>query len=318
MSEPAGTKGYFIAAGGGVPHHGLLANDAVNQWDTLQKYLSAQWKAGDQVHLSAVNGCLEKLSASLLQVNRIRDFHQQFLDTARANVGKGADHAALRGATACADFESLLLQGRAALDRLTWFVSREFKQSCSSFRKLESLLQNFEKKGGVAQAVIQVVRESTPWIGPLLGEIESGDSFRDFVAHKGAATEKMNSCFGITFLDSQRALLFDCELGPFPVFRTSVEAVQHLSFTVLNTLAACTGHATLPLHAYGCQWRPQTVVFSDFVIHEPDNAPLGENYVRVVRQMNPDGFVVTSRNVKPEVFALALALGAGSAAQAAK
>lgn len=239
-------------------------------------------------------------------MSRIRGFHQELINTAHLNLGKGTSYAALRGDIACADFESLLLQGRAALDRLTWFVSKEFSQYCNSFRSLSRLLQNFEKKSNMAQVLLKVVCESMPWIGGLLAKIEAGDSFRDFVAHKGAAAEKMSNCFGITFIDSQRALLLDCELGPFPLFRTSVEAVQYLSFTVLNMLAACIEQATLPLPDYRSQWIDQTVVFSDFVIIEPQTAPLTENHLTVVRHMHPDGFVLTTRNVKPEIFDLSV------------
>jgi len=296
----------YVAVGGAVDHYDLLGGNAVHQWRRIQEYLSAEWKTGNQVRLSAISGCLEKLSTSLLQVSRIRSFHQELLNTARVNLGKGASYAALRGDLACADFESLLLQGRAALDRLTWFVSKEFTQSCSSFRRLDSLLRNFEKNSDLAQTLIAVMAESMPWMGGLLAKIESGDSFRDFVAHKGAAAERMSNCFGITFIDNQRALLFDCELDPFPLFRTSVEAVQYLSFTVLNMLAACIGQQTLPLPDYKSQWRARTVVFSDFVIQRPAHAPLTEYHLTVVRHMHPDGFVVTTQNIKSEIFGLAV------------
>jgi hypothetical protein len=109
----------IIAVGGTVDHYDLLGTTPVEQWSRIQKYLSAEWKTGDQTRLSAMSGCLEKLSTSLLQVNRIRGFHQELINTALQNLGKNVAYAALRGDIACADFESLLLQGRAALDRLT-------------------------------------------------------------------------------------------------------------------------------------------------------------------------------------------------------
>jgi hypothetical protein len=196
----------FIAAGGTVDHYNLLGKAAVDHWGRIQKYLSAHWKSGDQRRLSAISGCLEKLSTSLLQVCRIKSFHQELVSTARLNLSKGACYAALRGDVACADFESLLLQGRAALDRLTWFTAKEFGQSCNSFRKLANLLENFDKKTELARTVLNVVREAMPWTSGLLAKIEGGDSFRDFVAHKGATTEKMSNCFGITFIANQRVV----------------------------------------------------------------------------------------------------------------
>lgn len=292
----------FIAVGGTVDHYNLLGKGPVDQWTRIQKYLSADWKTGDQRRLSAISGCLEKLSTSLLQVCRIKSFHQELVNTARLNLGKGAGYAALRGDVACADFESLLLQGRAALDRLTWFSAKEFKQSCNSFRKLGSLLENFAEKTELAGILLNVVRETMPWMNGLFARIEGGDSFRDFVAHKGATTEKMSNCFGITFVGNQRVVLLDCELDPFPLFRTSVEAVQYLSFTVLNLLSATIGQATLPLDDYKCLWQPLTVVFSDFVIKEAENSPLTKNQLMVVKQMHPDGFEVMTRNVSAELF----------------
>lgn len=292
----------YIAVGGTVNDCDLLDTKPVEQWSCIQKYLSAEWKTGDQTRLYAMSGCLEKLSTSLLQVHRIRGFHIEFINTAVENRGKGVAYAALRGDIPCADFESLLLQGRAALDRLTWLVAREFKQSCNSFRKLSGVLENFQTKSELARSLLNIVREVSPWTTGLLAKIEGGDSFRDFVAHKGATTEKMTNCFGITYLDKERAILLDCELERFPLFRTSFEAVQYLSFTVLNALAASVGQALLPLAAYECKWRPQTAVFSEFVISEPENSPLKGSHLTVVQHMHPDGFVVSTRNVKPELF----------------
>jgi hypothetical protein len=298
----------IIAVGGTVDHYDLLGTTPVEQWSRIQKALSAEWKTGDQTRLSAMSGCLEKLSTSLLQVHRIRGFHQELINTALQNLGKNVAYFALRGDIACADFESLLLQGRAALDRLTWLVSREFKQSCHSFRKLSGILENFQNKSERARNLLNVVREVSPWITGLFAKIETGDSFRDFVAHKGATTEKMTNCFGINYLDKERALLLDCELERFPLFRTSFESVQYLSFTVLNTLAIFIGQPPLPLTAFECKWRPQTAVLSEFVISEPENSPLKENHLTVVMHMHPDGLVTATRNVKPDLFSHAVHL----------
>ncbi len=298
----------FIAVGGAVSHYDLLGPKPVEQWDRIQKYLSSEWKSGDQGRLLAMSGCLDKLSTSLLQVHRIKDFHQELLNTASMNLGKGP-YAFLRGEIACADFESLLLQGRAALDRLTWFVTWNFKgQNCDSFRRLGNVLENFQHKSHLAKNLLGLVRQVSPWTTRLLSSIERDDSLRDFVAHKGATTEKMTSCFGITFLDNQRAILFDCELDPFPLFKTSFEAVQYLSFTVLNTLAASIGHELLPLAEYECKWRPKTAVFSEFVVSEPENSPLTQNHLTVIKHTHPDGFVIHTRNVKPDLFSHAVRL----------
>ena len=303
-----GTEITFIAAGGTVDHYSLLGKEAVDQWYCIQKYLSAKWSTGNQGRLLAIGGCLEKLSTSLLQVCRIRSFHEELLNTARLKLNKEVSYAALRGDVPCADFESLLLQGRAALDRLTWFAAKEFGQSCNSFRKLPGLLENIREKKELAGILLKIVKEATPWTTGLLAKIEGGDSFRDFVAHKGATTEKMSSCFGINFVANQRVLLFDCELDRFPLFSTSFEAVQYLSFTVLNTLSATIEGAVLPLDAYTCQWRPLTVVLSDFVVQESENGILTKDFITFVKHMHPDGFVSMTRNVRADLFDHAIRL----------
>jgi len=297
----------YIAIGGSVTHYGLLEKGPVDQWDKIQKHLSEHWNGGDQYRLSAISGCLEKLSTSLLQVHRINDFHnREVLSNARNNIGKGQAYAALRGDVACADFESLLLQARAALDRVTWFVSKEFKQPCDSFRKLGNILKNFEEKSELARILQAVLKRVYPWGSGLLATMEGGESFRDFVAHKGATTEKMTNCFGLNFIDNQNVLLFDCELNGFPLFKTSVELVQYLSFAVLNTLAACINHKVLEFDDYKCNWEPKTIVFSEFAIHEPENSPLTEHSLTVVRHMHPTGFLLSTHNVNPKLFSHAV------------
>jgi hypothetical protein len=303
------TQLHYLAIGGAPPHFDLLTDSVVQKWKDLENFVSSHWTEGtdkDRERLRRVSACLEKLGTTLLQADRLRRHHSDLLNAAQQFSGGGAGHAAFKGATACSDFESLLLQGRAALDRLTWFIAGEFGQTCSSFRKLRNILVNFEKKDAAARQIIEIIDVSATWIDGLLATIETDQSLRDFVAHKGAIIERVSNCFGITFLAQNRALVLDCELMPFPVFRTTTEAVQHLSHLILNSLAVATSNQPLEFETYACQWRNQTVVFSEFVLDEPGKSPLTEHALTVVRRMTPVGFESSTRNVDPKIYEYAI------------
>ena len=66
----------YLAIGGGIPHFALLRDAATQQWEAIQKALLTEWKssAESDVRRSVLNlsGCLEKLSASLMQAHRHR------------------------------------------------------------------------------------------------------------------------------------------------------------------------------------------------------------------------------------------------------
>ncbi len=136
----------YLAIGGEVPHHGVLPQRAVEQYRSIQQYLTKEWRTSNESRqrwLWSINGCLDKLSTTLMQVARMRDHHDQLISHARElQKAPPEAHIALAAQEACGDFESLLLQGRAALDRLTWFLAEEFNQRCTRFSKLKKVLSN--------------------------------------------------------------------------------------------------------------------------------------------------------------------------------
>src|SRR5574341_455471 len=135
MSKPIvpGQRVEYVAVGGEVDHYGSLSPSAVEQFEAVNRHLARQWDGADSTRkafLSAAGGCLTKLSATLLQVHRMQLHHNQLLEVGRANRVSLEQQSnatlALQGKEACADFEGLLLQGRAALDRLTFFLNHQF------------------------------------------------------------------------------------------------------------------------------------------------------------------------------------------------
>src|SRR5262249_10331442 len=153
------------------------------------------------------------------------------------------------------------------------------------------------------------------WIESVFATIEEGPkSLRDLVGHLRALTEGMSVCFGGVRVNEKQYLCFDCETkwpgqqSAVPLFRTSTEAGQYLSHVVLNTVAICLGLSILPREAYRLVWQSRAVVFSEFVIDEPDNTPLRDRWLQVPIRMTLDGLEMTARNVRAEIFEHAIAL----------
>jgi hypothetical protein len=65
------------------------------------------------------------------------------------------------------DFESLLLQGRAALDRLTNFISRHHGDYTDRFSRLREILQN-SKRGEKTDAILEFSINSKWFEGTLM------------------------------------------------------------------------------------------------------------------------------------------------------
>jgi hypothetical protein len=311
------TQTPFLAIQEEVPHFGLLTPAPIEQWRAIERFQTEEWRRSDQSRkewVRRIGGCLDKLGGSLLQVARMRDHYQDMLRSIKSAAHMRASVIGYRGAIACADFEGLLLQGRAALDRLTWFLAGNYHQQCSSFRKLANVLENFQADAQ-ATALLQIIRTAEPWFDSLYAKIESPEALRDSIGHKHAVTEGMVSCFGVSYLDGGRALVLDCEVRlpgeamPTSIMRESHESARYLSYTVLNALSIVAGIPTLDLAQYDPTWRSAAVTLSDYLTGDPEGSPLAPGHLTFVRHMHPDGAVIEQRNVDPEIYAHALDLG---------
>ena len=301
-------QGGYLAVGGDPDHYGLLSPQAVDLWRAIEKYRTTEWKnVARRDHLLRIGGCLDKLAGALLQVSRLRTHHDQLLEAARLMAGQGSLFA-LQGLSALTDFEGLLLQGRAALDRLTWFLTTSFYPSkTSSFRRLRNIISPFEEKRNDAREMVAILDVVEPWFDVVFAQLDAPESVRDLVGHKAAITEGIETCFAVTYTAPHSALALDCEVrlpriaAKTPLLRSARDAAQHLSFTVLNSLAVSIGIPTLPATAFEPTWILRTVVLSEFIMEEPDGSPLTENALHVVRRMTPDGFDISSRNYRPAI-----------------
>jgi len=303
----------FIAFGDEPQDYGLLASPARARWSAVTADLARRWasREEDRPLANRLSGCLDKLSASLCQIGRLKNAHDHLLATA-CNRPKEADYAAFRGANACADFEGLLLHGRACLDRLAWLLAGQFGQRCSSFRRIRSVLAAFPKDP-LATRLLEVVSLTHNRIDAIYAQIDSPDSLRDMVGHRQALTERMRTCFGVWWFHPGKALLLDCEVqmtkesAPIPIFHTSAESAQSLSFAVLDSASVLLDLAPLGLDAYATMWSPAAAVLTNYILSEPRGTPVGSDGLRFATTMTPSGFTTETRNVDPAIYSRAIA-----------
>lgn len=300
------------------PTYGMLSKRAEALFSNVGAFLTSSWSNANSAELRklrSIAGCLDKLSAFLMQAYRMRKYHGALLDFAQkfnhfGNVPLPIVMSwAKVGREECADFESSLLQARAALDRLTWFVTDQIGQPSSSFSSIENILNKSNKP--TASSILRFVRESTHLKISIVGP-GNPDPLRDFVAHKGAASEITANCFAIYYFGGNLVLICDCELGDahtrLPVFRTSYQLCRDVPYVVLNSLAIMCDIEPVARQWFEPNWRLVSVVLSDFVRDE--NSELQLN---IIKRMTPSGFEATMMNVDREVLKHRVKVDAGPA-----
>jgi hypothetical protein len=303
----------YVAVGGEVDHYGSLPPDAVAQFEAINRDLAHQWNSADAENKalpSAASGCLTKLSTALFQVQRMKSHHDWLLEVGRDNRAdlEKQENAvlALQGKEACADFEGLLLQGRAALDRLTFFLSHQFfpnsQHKSDRFSKLLGSIKKTQSRHPHMAAVERLFTEAE-WLVSFFTDAR-GRSLRSSVAHRVAVLEWMDTCFTIARVPDGRVLLFDGVVNDVPIFVTSQKISAQLAFVVLNCIGLFTTGVELPLASYTTPWPNQTVVLSDFV--SDTKTPLLQ---AVAKRMTPGGFDFQFQYLRDEILNHAVALG---------
>lgn len=124
--------------------YGVLPTKPNQLLNKLRRIVGEQWSDGaEEAWVRGYTGTLDRLRAFLLQARRMRE-HESTLASAVRIQRRIAGHtfqAVHAGDEACADFESLLSHGRAALDRLTTLVATEHGQRLDRFSRLQTLLE---------------------------------------------------------------------------------------------------------------------------------------------------------------------------------
>jgi hypothetical protein len=133
----------YLAIGYTAPYlTSILSRTALEQYESISQYLSRKWDGDPALHAQVweMNGCVEKLTTSILQIERLSNHQNQLLTQAiDATKELNPRDAVFLASEVSSDFESILLQSRAALDRLTNFVFLEIVAT------IRSILSTAEK-----------------------------------------------------------------------------------------------------------------------------------------------------------------------------
>lgn len=292
----------FLAVRSAREDYDTLSDRPFGLLKQLRSMLGAEYSKVDEsrqrVLLDAA-GCLDRLRAFCLQVRRVAN-HAQGLTQNRLPdqpdglmLGPG-EMIVLAADEACFDFESLLFHARAALDRVTLFVSRRHGQKSDRFSKLRRTLGNFASRDPCAKQMIAIL-DAAPQIRGLLTDEDGSTALRSLVAHRCSVPEGRQIAFTIHLLGGNRRLIFDCEALGRPLLASAEQLNRDVPFVVLNGVAIYMGLTALPRDDFVRTWQNPTCVFSDFV----DDSGQGPRFS--VGSMNPDGFIVKRRSLRPSV-----------------
>ncbi len=246
-----------------------------------------------------MKGCLEKLATSILQIERLSN-HQNQLLTQAIDASKGVDSkdAGFQASEVSSDFESLLLQSRAALDRLTNLISRHYGNYTDSFSEMRKKIQNYKKDEKI-ESILKIVGEAK-WFEGMLIEDNSQNNLRSFVAHKQSISERLEKYFQVHYLSRDQILLYDIESSGVPFFKTAHEMGKYLTYVILNILALFTTGQTFDLNQYNLIWKNRSVVVSSFL-----NASSDRIRIPIVK-ITLSGFQYTEIDVDKAIIAKAV------------
>jgi hypothetical protein len=219
----------------------------------------------DPAQLWKIHGCLEKLANSILQIERLSNHQNQLLTQA---IDASRDHnptdVAFLASEVSSDFESLLLQSRASLDRLTNFISCRYGNYANRFSKLREKILQSSKKDEKTDSLLKII-DDAKWFEGKLIEDNSNSNLRSFVAHYQSISEKLEKYFQVHYLSRDQVLIYDMESKGVPFFKTAYEIGKNLSYVILNTLALFTTRQIFDLTHYNPNWKNKSVVLSSFV-----------------------------------------------------
>jgi hypothetical protein len=187
-----------------------------------------------------MNGCVEKLTTSILQIERLSNHQNQLLTQAiDATKDLNPRDAVFLASEVSSDFESLLLQSRAALDRLTNFIFLEIVATIRSILSTAEKILQSSKKDEKTESVLKII-DDAKWFEGKLIEDNSQSNLRSSVAHKQSISERLENTFQVPYLSRDQVLIYDMDSKGVPFFNTAHEMGKNLSYVTLNMLALFT------------------------------------------------------------------------------
>lgn len=287
---------------------GMLSPEPLARLEQIRAQHAVEYSSADadrRRRLLDIAGCLHRLEGFLFQLSKVAA-HAAVLQRWPFPAGVAVPGpiagamAALAADEACFDFEGLLFQARAALDRVTSFVARSHSQKCNRFTKLRQILINASRTDPRAQTMLNLLDTAHKFDGVLVDADDGATALRSVVAHYSSVPEGRHIAFTIHFITDDRQLIFDCEALGRPLLSTAETLGVHVPFLILNSVAVYTGMSPLAMGAFTPMWSNPTVSFSEY----RDDGPAGLRFT--VANMLPNGVSVTTHSLKPEVLARAI------------
>jgi hypothetical protein len=284
-----------VGKGPGEATSRVLRPTALQFYEELEKAVRDRLRSNDAIALPAF-ACLQRFLSFLY-------YSRQFADNTSALYRLTPPPGSLLGAgldEACMAFESLLFHGRAALDRLSFFVAAQVhRQSADKFSKLANVLANFSDKDPRASRARGCISDSLPYLEGLVLDTEDS-SLRSALIHRRSIGEITTTAFTVHSLEDGRVLRFDHEIQRRPLVHSAQRLSQAVAYVVLNTLGAYINLGSgIAIDQCRPAWDNLTVCFTEYV--DPDRA--GPRFSVV--KMLPDGFRIHTEHLRVEVLGFA-------------
>ncbi len=294
-----GVQYRYIAVAPEKPDIRVLGDNAINYVIRLKKIIANKHYNGDNPQknqMVSLNGCIERLIAFLFQSYRIS---QYALEIYKRTSPPPKVMSAFVHDKVLFDFESLLYHGRALLDRITFYLSKQvYNQDCDVFNKLSNVLKNFEHRDSRIPYALKLINESLPAFQGLLIDANNGrKSLRSRLIHKSTTGESTTCAFTIHTLSDGSIIRFDYELMEYPLVANAFTLTKYVSYFTLNIIGKYLEYnKNLKLEDCNPTWENRLIHFSSFV----DPTSTGPKFSIV--KMNPSGFSLKTNNLKQNIY----------------
>lgn len=280
-----GSMFFFTAQADEPEYFSLVSNKVRETIRELYANTGLEAKNPEDTNLKkGAFGCLERLSASLVQIQRLADHATDIRSKAPLEPGQMIG---IRAPKALFDFETLLFHSRSALDRLTFFVCHQvYGEQCDRFSKFQNVIKNFGKKDNRVEEMQRILKEaSTPLRGALIDTPNGRRCLRSLLIHRTTIGEICTVGFVLHCIAPARRLAFDTIILGYPLFETAHAVGSAVVLVMLNTLSLY-----LDLGVRFGTTEPTLTWTHNFVDYRHFESTVEEQQTFSVWQPTPSGF----------------------------
>ncbi len=211
----------------------------------------------------AALGCLERLSACLLQVERLGTEAAKIQGQCPQEMGRMLG---VRAPEVLFDFEALLFHARSVLDLVTFLVCRGvYGQQCDRFSKLANVAADFAPKDTRAELLQGIVERVYGPLSGILVDQPTGRCLRSTLIHRSTVGELSQVGFTLHCPAPGKRLAFDTVLSGYALFNTAALVGSHVAFFVLNALSIYAGDGRqLALPEASMKWSHHFVDYRQY------------------------------------------------------